>query len=172
MNIIAIDFATLKSGYAVFVDNILKDYGIMRSDSSNVHERIMQIRAQILQKILQYNIAQIVLEEVPMQKNNNLMVAHDLCVGQGMVLGLCCEKELGLKLYAPSSWRSIMGLYNGTQAGTKRDYQKQAAVDLANQLYGLDFQYYKNDTKKNKTDDDMAEAILLGLAFLKENEHG
>ena len=74
-------------------------------------------------------------------------------------------------MYAPSSWRSIMGLYNGTTEGTKRDYQKQAAVDFVNKLYGFDFKYYTNDTKKKQTDDDMAEAILLGLAFQKEMEN-
>jgi len=127
------------------------------------------MRTQILEKIKQHKIKTVVLEEVPMQRNSNLRVAHDLCVGQGMICGLCCEYKLIFSLYLPTEWRSIMELYDGTKNSTKRDYQKQAAVNLVNKLYEYDFQYYKSDTKKHQTDDDKAEAILLGLAYIKEN---
>jgi len=172
VKILSIDFATKKTGYAIFINGKLQSYGIMYADSQNVHERILHIRSQILEKIIQYGITHVVLEEIPMQKNNNLIVAHDLCVGQGAILVSCYDHNLGLKLYSPTSWRSIMELYNGTNESKKRDYQKQAAVNLVNELYGLDLKYYKSETKKNKTDDDIAEAILIGLAFIKEESNG
>ena len=52
----------------------------------------------------------------------------------------------------------------------KRSYQKQAAVDKVNELFGFNFIYNETETKNKLTDDDKAEAICLGLAYIKERE--
>jgi Holliday junction resolvasome RuvABC endonuclease subunit len=169
MNILSLDLATKKTGYAIFADGILKDFGIMIGDKGNYQERILQIREKIIKKIIEFRVEHIVLEEVPMQQRNNLIVAHDLCVCQGVILDVCCVYGLGMKLYFPTSWRSIMGLYEGKAEDKKRDVQKQKSVEKANQIFNLDLKYFKSDSKKNVSDDDIAEAILLGLAYLKEN---
>lgn len=168
MNVLALDLSTHKTGYAVFLKNILKTYGLFEAEGCNYHQRILFVREKIIEKIREFKIDYIILEEVPMSKNNNLRVAHDLCVCQGAVVGICGQLDLGLRLYPPTSWRSVMGTYDGTREGTKRDVQKERAVNLVNGIYGLTFEYWKSDTKKHKSDDDICEAILLGLAFLKE----
>lgn len=170
MNLLALDLATKKTGYAIFVDGVLKDYGVIKADEGNYQQRILQIREKVVKKIVEFGIEYLVLEEVPMQQFNNLIVAHDLCVCQGVFLDLCCIYELGMKLYFPTAWRSLMGLYEGKKEDKKRDVQKQKAVEKANNIFGLDLKYFKSDSKKNISDDDIAEAILIGLAYLKENE--
>ena len=172
MKILALDFATRKTGYAIFIEGELVDYGVFKSNSDNIHERILQIRENIVNKLSNFGeMDSIILEETPMGSKNNLKVAHDLCVGQGMILGLCCQLGLGLSLYFPTAWRSIVGTYDGTREGTKRANQKTKAVDIVNNLYNLNFKYYPSDTKKHTSDDDICEAILLGLAYLKENKN-
>ena len=52
----------------------------------------------------------------------------------------------------------------------KRDIQKQKAVDKINEIYNLGFVYSKTETKARHTDDDKAEAICLGLAYIKDND--
>ena len=52
----------------------------------------------------------------------------------------------------------------------KREVQKQTAVNKVNEIYNLDFNYYPRDTKKNKSDDDKAEAILIARALYLENK--
>ena len=102
--------------------------------------------------------------------HNNLKTGKDLSILQGVVLSLCFKYELDYVLYNPSAWRSIVGLYNGTREGMKREYQKRAAVDKVNELFNFDFIYNETETKTRLTDDDKAEAICLGLAYIKENK--
>jgi Holliday junction resolvasome RuvABC endonuclease subunit len=170
MKILALDLSTHKTGFAVFIEGALKGYGLMEAEGENYHERILCVREDIIKKIKEFKIEYIILEEVPMNEHNNLKVAHDLCVCQGMIVGLCAQFNLGLRVYFPNSWRSIVGTYNGTKEGKKRDFQKEKAVEITNSLYNLNFKYYKTDSKKKNeySDDDICEAILLGLAFLKE----
>ena len=42
-------------------------------------------------------------------------------------------------------------------------------VDKINEIYNLGFVYSKTETKTKHTDDDKAEAICLGLAYIKDN---
>ena len=45
---------------------------------------------------------------------------------------------------------------------------KERAVKMANDLFGLNLQYISKYSKKNQ--DDIAEAILVGYAYLKERK--
>ena len=118
-----------------------------------------------------YDIAHIVLEDVPVNNHNNLKTGKDLSILQGVILSICFENNLNYTLYNPSSWRTIIGTYNGTREGMKRDFQKRRAVEVVNEIYNLGFIYNATETKKRLTDDDKAEAILIALAYLKDNEN-
>lgn len=58
--------------------------------------------------------------------------------------------------------------YLKTNRLNKRADLKQAAIKAVNQKYGLDFKYYARDTKSHISDDDIAEAILIAEAHIKE----
>lgn len=174
--ILSLDMATKKTGFAVFYDNQLIDYGIFLADKDeiNVHTRILTIRKQILEKIKEHNIKYIIAEQVPINIHSNLKTGGDLLIMQGVLLSLAEDYNLFFNLLSPTQWRSILNMYNGTREGKKRDYQKQKAVDIVNKIYEFDFKYYKTDSKTRISDDDKAEAILLALAYLKilkENEN-
>lgn len=49
-----------------------------------------------------------------------------------------------------------------------REFFKEAAVRMANKKYGLKLEFYPRDTKKNISDDDIAEAILIAQAHIYE----
>ena len=98
----------------------------------------------------------------------NLKTGKDLCILQGAILSLCFKYNIPYKFYAPSSWRSVIGTYDGTRQGMKREVQKQKAVDKVNEVYNLNFIYNKTETKTKHTDDDKAEAICLALAYITE----
>lgn len=170
--ILALDMATKKTGWALFnYAGGLIDYGVFRTESSETKERMKEIYNMVSNKILEHpEITTIVFEDVPLNNHNNLKTGKDLSILQGVILSLCFEYDLGYVLYNPSAWRSVVGLYNGTREGMKRDYQKQAAVNKVNELYNFGFIYNETETKSKLTDDDKAEAICLGLAYIKENE--
>lgn len=170
--ILALDMATKKTGWALFDYNgALIDYGVFRTTQDETKERMEEIYFFIEDKITNLpKLTTIVFEDVPLNNHNNLKTGKDLSILQGVVLSLCFKYELDYVLYNPSAWRSIVGLYNGTREGMKREYQKKAAVDKVNELFNFDFIYNETETKTRLTDDDKAEAICLGLAYIKENK--
>lgn len=167
--ILGLDMATKKTGYSLLdTEKNLYDYGVIRTVNIDPRDRIREIYDAIEKIIINNDITHIVLEDVPVTNHNNLKTGKDLCILQGSILALCFKYNIDYSFYAPSSWRSIIGTYDGTRQGMKRDIQKQRAVDKVNELYNLDFIYNAIETKKRHTDDDKAEAICLGLAYIED----
>lgn len=166
--ILGLDMATKKTGFGLIDYNgALYKYDVIRTTSDDVRIRIHEIYDSIKLLILNNNIKHIVLEDVPVTNHNNLKTGKDLCILQGAILSLCFEYNIDYTLYSPSSWRSIIGTYDGTREGMKREVQKQKAIDVINSRYKLNLCYYAKETKNKNTDDDKAEAICLALAYLK-----
>lgn len=169
--ILGIDAATTKLGYSIInYEKEIIDYGVFRTLSSEPMERIKEVYLFINDLINNNKIDVLVIEDVPVSQSNNLKTAADLCRLQGVIFSLCIKNNIPMVKYNPTSWRSIMGLYNGNRESTKREYQKNAAINKVNDLYGLNFVYFERETKINKTDDDKAEAILIALSYLEKKE--
>lgn len=169
--ILGLDMATKKTGYGILDANAkLIDCGVFRTVSSEPRLRIREIYDGIENLIKNNDIKHIIFEDVPITNHNNLKTGKDLCILQGAILSLCFKYNIEYTFYLPSSWRSIIGLYDGTREGTKREIQKIKAVNKVNEVYGLNFEYYASETKQRTTDDDKAEAICLCLAYIKENK--
>lgn len=167
--ILGLDMSTKKTGYGLLgYDESLYDYGIISCDEDDIRDRMARIYEVVESLILKYNITHIVFEDVPISKHKNLQTGKTLCILQGVILSLCFRYNISYNLYTPSAWRSIIGTYDGTKEGTKREAQKIKAVEIVNNIYNLGFEYYQRDTKAHKSDDDKAEAILLALAYIKE----
>lgn len=167
--ILSLDMATKKSGYCLLdKDTRLYDYGVIRTINVDPRDRIREIYTAVEKIIAENSISHIVLEDVPVNSHRNLKTGKDLCILQGAILALCFKYNIEYACYSPSSWRSIIGTYDGTRQGMKRDIQKQRAVDKVNKLYNLDFVYNATETKSRHTDDDKAEAICLGLAYIED----
>lgn len=168
--ILGLDMATKKTGYGLLDNEAnLYDYGVIRTTSSDTRSRIKELYNEIEDIIKNNNIKHIVFEDVPVTNHNNLKTGKDLSILQGAILSLCFRYNIEYSFYAPSAWRSIVGTYDGTREGMKREVQKQRAVDKINELYSLNFIYNATETKTRQTDDDKAEAICLGLAYIKDS---
>lgn len=166
--ILGLDMATKKTGYCIMSKSgKLIDYGVFRTNEPDIRERIRHLYTDIKKIIINNDIQHIVFEDVPITNHNNLKTGKDLCILQGAILSLCFENNIDFTFYAPSSWRSIIGLYDGTKKGMKREIQKNKAIEKVNSMFDLNFVYYANETKTHQTDDDKAEAICLVLAYLK-----
>jgi len=166
--ILTLDCSTNKTGFGIFKDDKLVEYGIFNTNSEETKDKMKEIYNWISSLINKYNIQHIIFEDVPVSKHKNLHVGKILSVLQGVILTVCFEYNIESIIYSPSRWRSIVGTYDGTREGTKREIQKQKAVEIVNKKFKLDLKYYLRDTKYNISDDDVAEAILLGVAYLSE----
>lgn len=167
--ILGLDMATKKTGYSLLdIKANLYDCGVIRTTEEEPRKRIKEIYDAIEKIIKDNDIECVVFEDVPVTNHNNLKTGKDLCILQGAILSLCFRYDIPYKFYAPSSWRSIIGAYDGTRQGMRREVQKQKAVDKVNEIYNLGFIYNKTETKTRYTDDDKAEAICLALAYITE----
>lgn len=167
MEILGIDAATKKTGYGIIdaETGALVDYGLIKTSSDDVRDRMKEIYFKLKEIIQRNDIKVVVVEDIPVNNHSNLKTGKDLSILHGVILGVCFEQCLPWVVYAPSSWRSVVGTYDGTREGTKREIQKQVAVDKVNKLYNLNLHYFVRDTKENQSDDDKAEAILIARSF-------
>ena len=205
MNILGLDLGTKKTGWSIFKDDKLVDYGVISCDHKNVRVRTLTIRDEIKKLIESNDINRAVVEELKVgfgggMSNFNTVVT--LAVLQGCVLGLCIDYDVEFIPYDPSVWRKLTEVnrkriecktcgwldefiageditecpkcgekrksYLKTYLLNKRLDLKQTAVDIVNRKYGLKLVFYPRDTKKNISNDDIAEAILIAQAHIYE----
>ena len=172
MNILGIDAATKKTGYSIidYRDGSLVEYGLIKTDSDDIRDRMKEIYSNLKNICQKKDIKVVIVEDVPVNNHSNLKTGKDLSILHGVILGLCFEQCLPFVAFSPSSWRSVVGTYNGTREGMKRETQKRLAVDKVNELYKLNFNYYTRDTKAKQSDDDIAEAILIARDYYLEKK--
>jgi Holliday junction resolvasome RuvABC endonuclease subunit len=164
MKVLGLDSATKKTGWCFNEDGKIISYGLIKADDKekNTDIRIEQIYKQIKEKVLEFKPDYIVFENTP--SNNNPQLARSLSRLHGCIMSLGYDYDIGFRDYMPSEWRKLAGTYDGKREHMKREYQKQKAVEICNERYGTNFVYDKND---NKTEDDIAEAILISESFYK-----
>lgn len=162
MKILSLDLSTKSSGWAIFEDTKLIDYGCITSSSTDLIKRI-QIMTDSIKEILEkYNdINKIVAEEVRPQGGfgaGNIQTHRALMWLQAGIAFMLHNnfKKLTLDFIYPSSWRANCGIKQGR--GTKRESQKE-----------LDIQFVKDKFNIN-VNDDIADAIGIGYAQVHMSE--
>lgn len=146
MKILSLDLSTKSSGYAVFENDKLISYGVMKSTEKNLLVRgnyMAEYTRLLCEKHGKFDF--VVIEDLKVLSNQSTLVK--LAQVQGMVLRELKEQEV--KFIMPTVWRKEFKL-NG-----KRAEAKVKAIELCKEL-GYEVEC-----------DDDAEAILLGIYFQK-----
>lgn len=146
MKILSLDLSTKSSGYAVFEDEKLIDYGVIKSTDEDLLVRgnyMAEFVRLLCEKYGKFDLVGI--EELKVLSNQATLVK--LAQVQGMVLRELKDQEV--KFVMPTVWRKKFKL-NG-----KRADAKAKAIELCKEL-GYEVEC-----------DDDAEAILLGIYFQK-----
>ena len=156
MNILSLDLSTKSSGWSVFFDTELKDYGCIASASTDLIKRIYIMRDGIRDILNKYTIDKIVVEEVrPETTGGNLNTHRALMYLQAAFEFLIHDefKKITVEYVYPSSWRAVCGIKNGR--GIKRTSLKEKDIEFVNETYHI-------ETKN----DDIADAICIGHAAI------
>ena len=157
MIILALDLSTKSSGYSVFDDNKLITYGLAASTKANVYDRIEIITKRIQEIVKEYNPTKIIAEQPePAFVKNNIDVYRKLTFVHGSICMMLRHYKLQMELYTSSHWRKMVGIHTGR--GIKRTQLKAKDIEEANKLF---------PQIKTKSDD-VADAILIGLAYVKQ----
>ena len=161
---LGLDASTTKTGYAIFDDDKLIEYGVISSDKKDWRKRILVIAHELCKLIRNSKIEFIVVEDVPII-GGRVTSAKILGVVQGMVLTIASAMKVPIEFIPVTTWRSLMGLFDGTRKGVSREEMKRKSIELANKLFGLQLNWYSPSSTKN--DDDISDAILIAYSYIK-----
>lgn len=157
-NILALDQASVTSGWAVFdkEEHKLIDFGKFTIDSSlDNGKRLNLIRQNILDLIYKFNIKEIAFEDIQLQSTNNPKTYKVLAQVQGIIMELAVSGGLPYEIVPPSHWRAHLNLPNGK--GIKREQQKKYAQDYALKKYN------------KSVSQDEADALCIGTYYITKN---
>lgn len=154
MEILALDGSTHSTGWAIFNDATLCDYGCITATSSDVIKRIEKMQKDIQLLLTNHSdITKVIMEEVrPDQGFQNLKTHKALMYLQAAITFLIHDDfpAVTIEMVYPSSWRKQCGIKTGS--GIKRASLKQADIAFVQQQF------------KITVNDDVADAIGIGYA--------
>jgi Holliday junction resolvasome RuvABC endonuclease subunit len=151
-NLLALDQASVTSGYAVFKNGNLVDYGKFTFNDDVIAERLVKIRAKVIELIEEHDIDEVAFEDIQMQGNvtNNVQTFKVLSEVFGVVSEVLQEKKMKYTVVMSGTWKSTLGI-----KGRTRPEQKRNAQEYVLQTYNV------------KAIQDVCDAICIGAHVLK-----
>ena len=161
MKLLSLDLSTKSTGYAVFEDNTLVDYGCIKASSTDVINRIQKIIKEINNVLLKHsNIEKIIVEEVRPengQKGVGNLRTHKVLMWLQAALEFLIHDNfasISIEYLYPSEWRKVCGIQTGR--GIMREKLKQADIDFVKKIYNIE------------VNDDIADAIGIGHSYVNK----
>lgn len=151
MRLLALDQSSRTSGFAIFIDGELRDYGTFTIADDNVGERLFKIREKVAQLIADNGIDYVAFEDIQLQKDkiNNVKTFKVLAEVFGVIYELVTELEIPNEAVFSNSWKSTCKI-----KGKTRDEQKKNAQLFVINTYGI------------KASEDASDAICIGTHIL------
>lgn len=156
---ISLDLSTKSTGFAVFKDSKLIDYGELKEKSKEPKERIIKITNQLEKLFKKYEeCLKVIIEEVRPEmeqtSQKNLHTQKVLMWLQASLVLMLYQKnpKIEIEYTYPNEWRKQCGIHTGRSI--KRDSLKLADIKFVKDTYGIE------------TTDDAADAIGIGHAYL------
>ena len=146
--ILAVDQATHVSGYAVFSNKDLIDYGTFKTTVEDQIETCIQVKQWMISLIDQYEIDFVGLEGIQYQIAAGVTTFEALARLQGILAATCVEEKVKYKIVNTNTWRDHCGVKGKTRPDKKRSMQR-----LVNEWFGINVK------------DDIADAIGIGKYF-------
>jgi len=130
----------------------LREHGLIDCDIKTIEpqERFETMCKAVCNLIARVKPEFVVLEGVAFQRNAATLI--ELAQLQGVIAGECYRGQIEFYIYPPSSWRKDLGFKQGH---LKRAELKELALRYVEDVYEM------------KPEEDLAEAICIGAAFLK-----
>ncbi len=153
--LLALDQASKVTGWAIFEDGELKSYGKISLDDPNTDIRLVQLRQSIQTLVADYNIDEVIFEDIQQQNNvaNNVQTFKVLAEVYGVVSELLQELQIPHSTVLAASWKSTLGI-----KGRTRTEQKKNAQLYVEQNYGI------------HVIQDIADAVCIGTHHIKKNK--
>ena len=150
--LLALDQSSRVSGYAIFVDEQLITYGKFEFSQEDLGIRLVNIKNKVAQLIEEYDINEVVMEDIQMQNNvaNNVQTFKTLAEVFGVLYEMLTEKKIKNSAVLSTVWKSALGV-----KGKTRPEQKRNAQSYITTIYGI------------KATQDESDAICIGNYVIK-----
>ena len=155
--LLALDQASHITGWAIFEDDQLKEWGKFSVDDKDIGDRLYKIRNFVKETIETKNIDKLVFEDIQLQTNvqNNVKAFKILAEVFGVIYELATEMKIPNQAILSGTWKSTLGI-----EGKNRQEQKRNAKAWAQDTYGI------------KCTQDEADAICIGSHIIKKGFTG
>jgi Holliday junction resolvasome RuvABC endonuclease subunit len=151
IKICSIDQATVKSGYAIFQDSKLSDYGLIDlHKNKNKELRFDEMCFKLGELIQREKPDKVIFEGVNLQCAVSTLIL--LAQLQGVIIGVCQANHICYVILKPATWRKALQFTQGRNV--KRVELKQQAKNYVKQHFNKD------------VSEDEADAICIGQSFL------
>lgn len=163
MKLLSFDQSTRLTAYAVFEDGELKKHDLIKIKTKDADKRFVEMCSAVFKVISEVTPDVVVCENVSLQ--TNAAVLTSLARLLGAIVGWCIFDNIVYDTYYASQWRRILGFTsdkncdsdeNSPKKKCDRTYYKEKAIAFIKDKFGID------------EGDDVAEAICIGLAYLKD----
>jgi Holliday junction resolvasome RuvABC endonuclease subunit len=153
MNLLALDQSSKITGWALFEDSQLIDYGKFEAKDSNIIDRLNFIQGQVSDLIYKLKIDNVVIEDIQLHQstNNNVVTYKTLAFVMASILLICHEINIPCEVVSAATWKSQCGVKGRARADQKRDAQR-----------------FVTETYDIKPTQDVVDAICLGHGYLKK----
>ena len=126
MTLLALDQSSRITGWAIFKDNELKDYGKITLEDENIGIRLNKLRDKLTQLILDNDVDEVAFEDIYMdgQRVNNVSTFKVLAEVFGVCWELFTDMELPNTPVLAGTWKSTLGIRGKTRPEQKRNAQR------------------------------------------------
>lgn len=152
MRLLALDQSSKISGYAIYDNEKLIDYGKFSFDDPDLGIRLQKIKNKVRQLIADNKIEQVVFEDIQMQEN--VETFKILAMVLGVIEELLTELGLPHETVLASSWKSTLKI-----KGKQRAEQKRNAQSWVINMYNI------------KPTQDECDAICIGQHYILYKKH-
>jgi len=149
-NLLALDQSTSCTGYAVYINGELVDYGALTSSKKETHQKIRSICSKIEDLIKDYAISVVAIEDIYLDQSK-LDVYKVLANLLGAIIDTTLRLGARYKLVSATEWKSHFGILK------HREYGKELAIAEVKKLLG------------KVVKEDVAEAVLIGKYYCEVN---
>lgn len=158
MRYLALDQSLNISGWSLFENNKLIDYGTFRINASlTIEQRLGQLWKHLNELNEKYNFSFIFFEDIQYQNNKDTF--KKLAYVQSAILLWCYWNDIKYNILAPSHWRKIISENYNIKFGKARADQKKNCLNFIKEHFNL-----------KEVSEDEADSIALGLAGLFERK--
>ena len=154
MRLLSLDQSSHITGWAIFEDEKLVEYGKFNLIAEDIGERLWNYRQEIEKLIKKYNPDKVAFEDIQMQGQiNNVVTYRILAEIIGVTQEYMVEIKMPYEIVSSNTWKSKLDIKGKQRAEQKKNAQK----------YILD-KYGKQVTQ------DEADAICLGTSLFVQKE--